>query len=267
MSDLPTFMPPIQGDNRSARIYASMLGFTGVQQKRAVSASAIDLIIIHVLTFLKNEDLSFDLKADRLLKFVLTLAGLNSSSRNEILDAIFSLPGDLCTGSSVEGTGEDVGCQSFIPDACVDLLFERNGESSLSSSKLLFFSVNHPRVWTKHVFLGLESAFENGAEKTFDLLLPFLTSLEMGHENAQKECIESYIKHPFLNQYLCHEVYSSVLATGSSILGELLRLIYSRVVPLIPGMQNDDRQAYFTEEIVNNFLASRTAAGSGRCYY
>jgi hypothetical protein len=33
-------------------------------------------------------------------------------------------------------------------------------------------------------------------------------------------------------------------------------LIYSRVVPLIPGMQNDDRQAYFTEEIVNNFLAS-----------
>jgi len=237
-------------------MYASALGFTGVQQKRAVSASAIDLIIIHVLTFLKNEQLSFDLKADRLLKFVPTLAGLNSSSRNEVLDAIFSFPGGLCTGTSVEGTGEDVGCQSFIPGACVDMLFNRDGTFTLSPQKLLCFSVNHPCVWTKHVFLGLESAFENGAEKTFDALLPFLTSQKMGNENAQKECIEWYIKHPFLNQYLCHEVYSSILASGSAILGDLLRLIYSRVVPLIPGTQNDDRKAYFTEEIVNNFFAS-----------
>ena len=234
---------------------AAVLGFTGIDCKRALVTSMAHVLGQQVKDFLSDANITADNKLQFLEDFFPTFESLASKEANgedaarmDVLELVLM-------------NSQDV----LVPEKYVDVLF---GRGKLPPYKLFTYSARQPSVWKRHVSDCLSLLPTLGAEKVFRLLLPFDPS---SPDRTGNELEEMYINNPCLNLYLSHEIYSMYLVSMVDVVGELLKMVYDKgqsmylsfmdaaAVAALPGSlsnhggieldgKNTAMMQYFTEE-------------------
>ena len=185
---------------------AAVLGFTGIDCKRALVTSMAHVLGQQVKDFLSDANITADNKLQFLEDFFPTFESLASKEANgedaarmDVLELVLM-------------NSQDV----LVPEKYVDVLF---GRGKLPPYKIFTYSARQPSVWKRHVSDCLSLLPTLGAEKVFRLLLPFDPS---SPDRTGNELEEMYINNPCLNLYLSHEIYSMYLVSMVDVVGELL---------------------------------------------
>ena len=236
--------------NASKKV-ASALGFTGVEQKAAITQDALELIKTNIMMTLQDSNMNtsdeninnnsnsvhinkMQEKLNILKKYVGAIKHYTPYIQNAIITKII----EWCPSLNVDDVNNDYFTFTYPQEIC-NLYFQYN-KDKLKVIDILKLSIKNPFVFQYYCHQKLRCL--TNEDKVNEVV-------ELYTNNDAT--LKYYLKHPFLNIYFMHEAYSLYLSTGSKMFLKLIILMKSKLeISLLHSKNTQEIIAlYFSKEL------------------
>ena len=242
--------------NASKKV-AGALGFTGVEQKAAMTDDLLETIKFNILNSLgdsntnsgNNEEYCIALKTNKIReklkildKYLNALKNYTPHIQNVIINAIV----EWCPKLDID----DINSKNdpFVyPEEILHRFFLYN-KHNLKYIDILKLSIKNPFIFQYYCHQKLECLNEANVSTILESLIPLKKVVE------QEDSLSFYLAHPYLNRYFMHEAFSLYILSGSSIFLKLVRLTKERITKVIVDNDENNKKVlnwYFPKSLIS----------------